>query len=619
METIRTFEAFAGYGSQLMALRRLEKLHPDKIKVEPVGIAEIDKYAIQAYKAVHGDVMNYGDISKIDWEKVPDFDLFTYSSPCFTAGTLVMTWNGLKPIESITDKDEVLTHTNRFQCVVKPMLKHYSGTMYNLKAMCFDNLDCTPEHPFYVREKYRKGHKSIRTFKEPEWVLAKDLTKNHYVGVSINQVNQLPIWKGVVDNRFGHHNISNRLSELFTNNSFWYLMGRYVGDGWKKNVHNTSFGIIICCNDSTRDKETLTDAIKSCGFNYTIVKERTVNKIQITSKELYEFVKRYGSYAYGKRIDGETLNLPIEYLRSFVDGYLASDGCVVNNLYKITTVSKELAYGLGHCVAKVFKTPYKIYFTNRPTKHIIENRVVNQLPTYQICWKLEKSKQDKAFYENGYIWCPIREINTFEADCEVYNMEVSVDNSYTANGCIVHNCQDFSQAGKQKGGEEGSGTRSSLLWECQKAITIKRPKYCLLENVSALVSEKFMPLFFKWFRVLEELGYKSFWKVLNAKDYGVPQNRERVFLLSIREDVRFPYYFPKPMKLEKRLKDVLEDNVDEKYYLKDVMVDFFMRNSEEQKAKGNGFRFNPTHGEGVGKAVTTHAGGRMDDNFIKEE
>lgn len=66
METLRTFEAFAGYGSQLMALRRLEKQFPDKIKVEPVGIAEIDKYAIQAYQAVHGDVKNYGDISKID-------------------------------------------------------------------------------------------------------------------------------------------------------------------------------------------------------------------------------------------------------------------------------------------------------------------------------------------------------------------------------------------------------------------------------------------------------------------------------------------------------------------------------------------------------------------------
>ena len=82
MEEIRVFEAFAGYGSQLMALKQLEKDYPDKKKFTPVGIAEIDKYVIQAYKAVHGEVTNYGDISKINWDEVPDFDLFTYSFPC---------------------------------------------------------------------------------------------------------------------------------------------------------------------------------------------------------------------------------------------------------------------------------------------------------------------------------------------------------------------------------------------------------------------------------------------------------------------------------------------------------------------------------------------------------
>ena len=82
MEEIRLFEAFAGYGSQLMAMRRLEKENQNDIKVVPIGISEIDKYAITAYKAVHGDVHNYGDICKIDWNEVPDFDLLFYSTPC---------------------------------------------------------------------------------------------------------------------------------------------------------------------------------------------------------------------------------------------------------------------------------------------------------------------------------------------------------------------------------------------------------------------------------------------------------------------------------------------------------------------------------------------------------
>lgn len=107
----------------------------------------------------------------------------------------------------------------------------------------------------------------------------------------------------------------------------------------------------------------------------------------------------------------------------------------------------------------------------------------------------------------------------------------------------------------------------------------KRPKYLMLENVKALASKKFLPLFQKWIKNLEDYGYYNNWQVLNAKDYGVPQNRERVFLISIRRDLLAPdpiYNFPKPFPLEKRLKDVLESNVDEKYYLSDkTMVSFY--------------------------------------------
>lgn len=137
-------------------------------------------------------------------------------------------------------------------------------------------------------------------------------------------------------------------------------------------------------------------------------------------------------------------------------------------------------------------------------------------------------------------------------------------------------CQDFSNAGLQRGGEEGSGTRSSLLWECRRAIVAKRPKYLMLENVKALVSKKFLPLLNKWIRDLEDYGYYNTWQVLNAKDYGVPQNRERVFLISIRRDLLDPspvYHFPEPFPLKCRLKDVLEENVDEKYYLSDKLVE----------------------------------------------
>lgn len=131
-------------------------------------------------------------------------------------------------------------------------------------------------------------------------------------------------------------------------------------------------------------------------------------------------------------------------------------------------------------------------------------------------------------------------------------------------------CQDFSVAGKQAGGDKGSGTRSSLLWECERIIRAVKPKYLLMENVKNLVGKKHIHNFTEWLSTLEDMGYENWWKVLNAKDYGVPQNRERVFVVSILGGGE--YKFPEPIPLTKRLKDVLEQDVDEKYYLTDKWI-----------------------------------------------
>lgn len=140
-------------------------------------------------------------------------------------------------------------------------------------------------------------------------------------------------------------------------------------------------------------------------------------------------------------------------------------------------------------------------------------------------------------------------------------------------------CTDFSNAGAQAGGEEGSGTRSSLLWECRKTILAKKPKYLLFENVKALVSDKFLYLFEKWCKELESYGYANYYQVLNSKDYGVPQSRERIFMVSIlkTDDEPDPYYeFPKPVPLTKCVEDILEDNVPEKYYMKQEVTDRYI-------------------------------------------
>lgn len=150
-------------------------------------------------------------------------------------------------------------------------------------------------------------------------------------------------------------------------------------------------------------------------------------------------------------------------------------------------------------------------------------------------------------------------------------------------------CQDFSTAGKQQGiyNADGSLTRSGLLKHVERLLETSvalgnQPKYLLMENVKGLVSKKFKPDFLKWLDKLEQLGYNNYWQVLNAKDYGIPQNRERVFVVSIRKDVDTNgYTFPTPVPLEKRLKDMLEPVVDEKYYLNDEKVKKFIENFRE--------------------------------------
>lgn len=127
-------------------------------------------------------------------------------------------------------------------------------------------------------------------------------------------------------------------------------------------------------------------------------------------------------------------------------------------------------------------------------------------------------------------------------------------------------CQDISLAGKQKGIIKGE-TRSGLLFEALRIIKAKKPKYAIAENVKNLVGKKFKADFDSFLETLGDMGYNSYWKVLNAKDYGVPQNRERVFVISIRKDIDDgTFKFPEKFPLELRLNDMLEETVDEKYY-----------------------------------------------------
>ena len=154
-------------------------------------------------------------------------------------------------------------------------------------------------------------------------------------------------------------------------------------------------------------------------------------------------------------------------------------------------------------------------------------------------------------------------------------------------------CTDLSLAGKQAGMKKGSGTRSGLLWEVERILSeIQKsagelPQVLFMENVPQVHADANMADFQKWIDFLSDLGYVSYWQDLNAKDYGVAQNRNRCFMFSFLGE--YNYHFPRPIPLAKRIKDYLEDEVDEKYYVSNAALKGFEEHAKKQKEKGNSF------------------------------
>lgn len=197
-------------------------------------------------------------------------------------------------------------------------------------------------------------------------------------------------------------------------------------------------------------------------------------------------------------------------------------------------------------------------------------------------------------------------------DIKEWDKDVKVD-------LIMHGspCQDFSLAGKQAGGDKDSGTRSSLMYETIRIVKKLNPKYVVWENVKNLLSKKHRHNFDAYLETMEQLGYKNYYQVLNAKDYGIPQNRERVFTVSIRKDINTNFKFPEKQELKLKLKDMLEDEVDEKYYLSEKMMDYIVANNE----KWSGNNAQSLINKSVATTINTGEGKRRCDasNYISAD
>lgn len=202
-------------------------------------------------------------------------------------------------------------------------------------------------------------------------------------------------------------------------------------------------------------------------------------------------------------------------------------------------------------------------------------------------------------------------------DITTWDKDIDVD-------LIMHGspCQDFSLAGKQAGGDEGSGTRSSLMYETIRIVEKLKPKYVIWENVKNLLSKKHRHNFDAYLETMENLGYKNYYQVLNAKDYGIPQNRERVFTISIRNNTNKNFKFPQKKELKLKLKNMLEDEVNEKYYISDGILNNII--SDNQAGFLSGGKWNKINEncrryykeEGLAPTIHTCQGGNTEPKIL---
>jgi len=542
---------------------------------ELVNFCEFDKFATTSYCAVHGvsEDLNLGDITKVDENNLKPFNFICGGSPCFPAGTLVKTREGLRKIEEIKVGDLVLTHTNKY-LTVDNIGGEIDKEIFVMKAQGMLDVYATSYHPFYV--------KRTKT-SEPEKIKMQDIQKGYYIASPINTAED--------DNEF------------LTNELCW-ILGRYVADGHirhdkrKDRQNSYQYGVVLSVGDSKVEdvKNNITSYNYSC-YPHT----QSVHRFVINSKELVEFIENnnFGLSAIEKNIPRCILDLPVEKLRMFLRGYMSGDGCEIDNsgLFSATTVSKELALTLCEAVQKVYRVGCRIYYNETSDTHVIDGRTVNQNDTYIVRFIKDTSRKHLWFIDDNKIWYPVKSVESTGRIENVYNIEVNTDHTYIADGIVCFNCQDFSVAGKQAGSkwkcadcgheynpltvhyserhkcpncgsENLDKTRSSLLVEWLRVIRANKPVWGIYENVKNIVGKQFKPTFDLFIQELHEYGYNTYYQVLNAKDYGVPQNRERVYLIIIQKEYdNGKFVFPEGFDNGKRLKDVLEDEVDEKFYI----------------------------------------------------
>lgn len=488
---------------------------------ECVGFCEFDKFATASYISMHllteeqrktledipikkrqKEILKEeyrngewyaNDIRRVYAEDIPKADCWCFGFPCFAKGTYILTEKGYIPIEDISVGDKVLTHKGRWRKVTATM--HRDGArLWDVNGFGILPTRTTAEHPYYVTK--------------PDQPM------------EFKKVEQLD------DSWYSTMVLPDAESDGYSK-EMWWIIGRYLADGWRVERKDRPSGgrIVFAISDDKRTE--FEQRLREAKLHGTYTKEQTCGKYHVCNNQLYEYLEKFGKYAHGKRIPREALCLPREKAKYFFDGYMSGDGR--SDREEATSTSAALILGMCIIAQRLGKSVPAVYYTRRDEKCVIQGRECRQRDTYTF---RISSKSVKGHYRARYVCRELYQPTESDDFGTVYNISVEEDNSYVANGAIVHNCQDISVAGKQAGFQ---GNRSSLFFRVMYLIgQLKeedKPAYLFIENVKNLLSVNGGWDFARLLIEMEQGGYDAEWQVLNSKDFGVPQNRERCFII----------------------------------------------------------------------------------------
>lgn len=423
------------------------------------------------------------DIGQVDKTTIPDHSLLCGGFPCLTADTLVLTNNGYKKIVDVQENDAVLSHDGRYHKVSSLLVQGTKPT-YKISSFAFDSLHITGNHLLYVR-KLEDGSLGVPEWKSVEELLVLDtdgnpLYKKYLLSNMINGNSRIPKIKGLDLGDF----------------SFWYALGQFIGNGFDENE--------LFLFPKTYQKETIKEFLTKFKVNDNL------------------------------SLPGLVFDTATNMLKYFLDGYVNSaTGYQEDGFTYISTESKELIYGLAQCVGKVYRVPCYIKKMNS---------ISGNSSKYILSFKEKLSEYDNCYYLNRNIWYPFEKIEETGLIEEVFDLIVEDSHSFTANGCTVHNCQDYSVA-RSLSNEKGiEGKKGVLWWQIAEILETKQPPFVLLENVDRLLISPAKQRgrdFAIMLRTFYDLGYSVQWQVINAADYGMPQKRRRIFIFAYKMETKY--------------------------------------------------------------------------------